>query len=175
MGNSFSGSGSSVKFSYQGTMKNENRKVFAVMKDSTKINGILLNIVLFIMIGLLAILTYWNLYPYDIVDWKIDHYQTTKDVYVVGETLTYRTAFCKKGDYVAQQIRRLQDGVVYLFPDLTSSTQAGCLDFISTSTTVPNVPEGEYFFQVEFVYKVNPIREIHYTMQSNWFMIERAD
>lgn len=136
-----------------------------------RITDWILNILLAGMVSLILAIIYWGLWPYDIIEWKIDHYQTQKQVYTVGEALTYRTAFCKKGDWVAQQIRRLEDGVVYLFPDLTSSTQEGCRDFISTTTIVPNVPSGDYYFEIEFIYHVNPVRDIRYTMRSNRFTI----
>ncbi len=145
-------------------------KILERVKD-IKTSSILLNIILVVVISFVGLIIYWSIRPYDIVQWKIDQYQTTKQEYKVGEVLTYRTAFCKRGNYIAHQMRRLEDGVVYLFPDLSSSTTEGCLDFISTSTTVPNVPTGEYFFEIEFIYKVNPIREVRYTMHSNRFKI----
>ena len=133
------------------------------------------NILLVVTLAVIGLIFYWELYPYEIIDWKIDQFQTIKQSYTVEEPLTYRTAFCKEGDYIATQIRRLEDGVVYLYPDFQSSTREGCYDFVVSSTIVPNVSTGEYIFELELVFKPNPIREIHYTMRSNSFKIVNSN
>lgn len=135
--------------------------------------GAILNFLLVFMIVLVGIILYWGLYPYNVVDYKVDYFEMTKEEYKVGEQLTYRTAFCKHGGYSAITTRVLKDGVSYLFPAQNSTSLEGCYDFISSSTEVPNVPEGQYIFEMTVTYQVNPIRTISYTKESKPFMIVR--
>lgn len=135
----------------------------------------ILNLVLLGMFMSLCLLLYWGFRPYNIVEYNIDNLEMTKDVYTVGEPLTYRTSFCKKGDYGATQIRTLHDGVIYIFPPIESKSKEGCHDFISTSTPTPNVPSGTYTFEIEAVYHPNPLRELSYHISSQEFSIVNDD
>ncbi len=130
-----------------------------------------LNILVGFMLTVVCLILYWSLAPYNIIKYNIDHFEMTKDTYTVGEPLTFRNSFCKQGHYQATQIRRLHDGVIYLYPTITTSTDEGCFDFISSSSDVPNVPSGVYTYEIEIIYRPNPIREIKYTMSSEEFTI----
>lgn len=136
-----------------------------------KWTGTILNLILVGMTAGLCLLLYWGFRPYNIVEYKIDTLEMQKDSYVVGEPLTYRLNFCKKGNYSATQIRTLHDGVIYIFPPIESKTKEGCHNFISTSTPTPNVPSGTYTFETEVVYRPNPLREISYHITSGEFEI----
>lgn len=131
----------------------------------------ILNLLVGLMFTVVLLIAYWSLAPYNIVKYNIDHFEMTKDTYIVGEQLTFRNSFCKKGHYQSTQIRKLKDGVIYLYPSISTSTEEGCYDFISSSSEVPNVPSGVYTYEVEVVYHPNPIREIKYTMESEPFTI----
>jgi hypothetical protein len=136
-----------------------------------KVTSIALNIILVGMIVLIGLIAYWGFRPYNIIEFDVPILQTEKEMYEVGEPLTYRSSFYKKGNYEATIIRSLHDGVVYLFPVIISKTREGSYDFISTTTTVPNVPSGTYIFETEIIYHPNPIREITYNIKSNEFEV----
>ena len=136
-----------------------------------KITGYILNLILAGMIVLIGLTLYWSLKPYNIIEYKIDKFEMQKEVYEVGEPLTYRIAFCKNGEYRGEVIRNIRDGVVYSFPLITSDIPEGCSDFISSSNITPNVPSGVYTFENEIIYQPNPIRTIRYTMSSEPFEI----
>lgn len=136
-----------------------------------KLTSIVLNLILVGIIFSIGLFLYWSLKPYNIIDYKIEKLEMQKKEYVVGEALTYRIVFCKKGNYKGEVIRRLHDGVYYSFPALTSTIKEGCHNFISTSNITPNVPEGEYTFEDEIIYRPNPIKEIRYFIESEPFYI----
>lgn len=136
-----------------------------------KLTGIILNLILLGMVVILGLIVYWSVRKYEIIDYGQGHLQTTKQVYEVGEPLTYRSNFCKTGDYSSTIIRTLRDGVIYLFPVIVSKSEEGCYDFISTTTETPNVPSGTYVFETEVIYKVNPLKEVTYHYKSNEFEI----
>jgi len=146
-----------------------NNEWFKNMED--RFTKITLNTILVVVVLGIMFLLYWSLWPYDIIDYKVDYFEMQKDEYRVGEPLTYRIAFCKKGSYTGTVIRTLKDGVIYIYPEITSRISEGCIDQISTTTIVPNVPTGTYVFRNEVIYKVNPIREISYIMESKPFKI----
>ena len=137
----------------------------------SEINNWILNILLIGLVFVIGLILYWGFRPYDIIEYKIDYFEMTKESYVVGEPLTYRIAFCKTGDYRGEVIRHIKDGVVYSFPLITSNIPEGCNDFISSSSITPNVPSGTYSFENEIVYHPNPIRTIRYKMSSEPFEI----
>lgn len=147
------------------------RKSILVEMGKTRFLDIILNLLLAGMVTTVVLFLFWGFRPYNIIEYKIDKFEMTKDSYVVGERLTYRTAFCKTGHYTAVQIRTIRDGVIYLYPSSTSSVDEGCYDFVASSTEVPNVPSGKYTFMIESIYKPNPLREIKYTMESEPFNI----
>ena len=133
--------------------------------------GLVLNLILLGIVLSMGLLLYWSFRPYNIIEYKVEKFEMQKYEYKVGEPLTYRIAFCKKGNYVGEIIRKLHDGVYYTFSPITSTIQEGCVDFISTSNITPNVPSGEYVFENEVIYRPNPIREIRYYMESEPFYI----
>lgn len=144
--------------------------VFSKTMES-KWTGIVLNLILIGMLSGLFLLLYWGFKPYNIVKYNVDELVMLKNSYEVGEPLTYRSSFCKSGDYSSTIIRTLHDGVIYIFPAISSHTSEGCWDFISTTTPTPNVPTGTYTFETEVIYRPNPLREITYHIKSNEFKI----
>ena len=140
-----------------------------------KLTGIVLNLILIGILVIIALILYWSLRPYNVIEYQVDYFEMQKDEYVVGEPLTYRIAFCKKGNYTGTVIRTLHDGIIYIFPEIISKSPQGCIDQISTTTVVPNVPTGEYVYEDTVIYQVNPIREISYTMKSTPFKIVNND
>lgn len=142
-----------------------------IKMGSSKYFGLVLNFLLAATIIVIGIILYWGLYPYKVVEYKVDYFEMQKNVYYTGEQLTYRTSFCKFGNYSAITTRILKDGVSYLFPAQNSTSLEGCYDFISSSTEVPNVPSGTYTFEMTVTYQVNPIRSVSYTKESKPFEI----
>jgi len=142
-----------------------------------KVKYILTNIVLsilsvFMLVSVLVLL-YWHLKDYRVIDWQIAHYEMQKESYKVGEPLTFRTAFCKSGDYEAKLIYQVEDGVVYGMPIRISGSSEGCRDFIDGTLITPNIPEGNYRLKGIITYRVNPVKEVTYIMYSNTFRIEK--
>jgi len=129
-----------------------------------------LSVFMFVLVG---VLVYWHLKEYNVINWKINYYEMQKEVYKVGEPLTFRTAFCKTGNVEAELIYQIEDGVVYGMPNRVSKSSEGCKDFVDASLVTPNVPSGEYRLKGIITYQVNPVRKISYTMYSNTFRIEK--
>ena len=137
----------------------------------SKWTGIILNLILLGMVATIGLVLYLGFRPYDIIKYNTENLQMVKEEYRVGEPLTYRSDFCKEGDYSSTIIRTLHDGVIYLFPSIESKSEEGCYNFISNTTPTPNVPTGTYIFETEIVYRPNPLREVTYHISSNEFKI----
>jgi hypothetical protein len=136
-----------------------------------KLTSIALNIILVGMIGLIGLIAYWGFRPYNILEYETCDLQTVKESYEVGEVLDFRLQFCKKGNYTATIIRSFHDGVVYMFPALTSKLDEGCYDYYANTTVVPNVQSGTYTYKTQWEYRVNPIRTVTYEFTSNEFRV----
>jgi len=148
----------------------ENKHITTCRELGHRVSTIALNLVLIFLIFIISVFLYWAFKPYNI-RYNDTAFETVKQVYEVGEPLTIRTSFCKEGEYEATIYRSLRDGIVYRFPVIGSSVGEGCHDFISETTEIPNVLSGKYIFQVEVIYKPNPLREIKYTVETNEFEI----
>lgn len=136
-----------------------------------KFNSWALNFLVVVVTGLLALVLYWHLNDYDIIEYNMERIEMVKDEYVVGEPLSYRISFCKEGNLDATVLRFVKDTVVYSYPEIISSIEEGCSDFVSTSTITPNVPSGEYRYENTVIYQVNPLKTVRYTIESEPFKI----
>ena len=125
----------------------------------------------FFILGFIILIMYWLVKNYEVIHWNIAHFEMQKKEYVIGEPLTFRTAFCKTGNYQANSIYRIEDGVKYVLPQQVTKSAEGCKDFISSSFTTPNIVPGVYKITADITYKVNPLKEISYKMESNEFKI----
>lgn len=136
-----------------------------------KLTNFVLNTILLLLVATVALFLFWGLYPYEVIRFNSPTLEMQKNEYVVGEPLTFRTNYCKTGNYQATVVRTIRDGVIYLYPTVTTHSDEGCYDFISTTNGTPNVPTGMYTFQQEIIYHVNPIRDISYTISTGEFKI----
>ena len=141
--------------------------------EKAKFFNWVLSVLSVFMLGFVLLALYWVFRPYNIIEWKIDKYELQKDTYKVGDVLDFRTAFCKVGEYQANIVYHIEDGVTYLMPHQISRSPEGCRDFISNSLVVPDLPAGEYRLVGDISYEVNPFKTVHYRMESDLFNIVR--
>lgn len=141
----------------------------------TRLFSFFLTLLSFGMLLVLVLHGYWLFRDYNVLEWKIEKYEMQKETYLVGEPLTYRTAFCKFGDYESVRVFTIVDGVSYLLPQQLSKADEGCYDFISSTIATPNLPSGKYHIESVIIYHVNPLRTVEYRMGSGEFYIENPN
>ena len=95
-----------------------------------------------------------------------------KDTFYTGETLNYAFDYCKHVNVPVKMYGTWIDTVKIDMPVVEIKSPIGCGSRISSLYKVPKIlPSGKYHFEVELVYQVNPIRQVHVKYRTQDFQI----
>lgn len=127
-------------------------------------------IILFLIFGLMLYAGYLLLYPFNPIDIKNPRRVINPEV-KQGELLFFETEYCKYTSVPAEVSRQFVDGVIYYTEPYTSDVPIGC-HTIAPSIQIPeNLPPGEYSLRITTSYKVNPLRTIMRTGETENFLV----
>lgn len=127
-------------------------------------------IIIAIYLGL-SLLAFWGFYPYKYVDIQTIEIPSPQ---TLGQPLHYTVSYCKHQDTVDLVTRQLisKDGTIFL-PDITTNNPMGCVVKAGRTLEYPSyTPKGTYVYRVSLRYRVNPIRDIIITKESNQFELK---
>ena len=133
---------------------------------------------MFVVISLLCyglVVSYWMLYPYNVID--VDHItiQNKDKVVKQGGVLIYEIQYTKYLDIVGTVHRKLVNTYTITYSDAVGMSPVGSA---TTNTHLP-VPAyatpGKYHLLWRVTHKVNPMREIVETVFSDEFEIVAGD
>lgn len=151
------------------------RNIMAELGRS-KYTSWILNLMCIMMVAGLGILLYWNYADYEILEPRVGNYQLDKDVYEQGETLRIKFVICKNRDLRERVVGRFIDGVIFSVPENQSNFEPICYDTYLTGISIPTtLPAGDYIYEEQVFYQVNPIREIHYTFSTPRFTVVNGE
>lgn len=137
-----------------------------------KLNGWILNILLVVVLFLVGVILYWQIYPYNILEAKEGNYTLDKTVYKQGEDFDIHFKICKNMEIDEDVYGKFIDGVIYSIPENSSDFEVGCYDTYISSVSIPdNLPAGSYVYEETIIYRVNPIRNITYTFTTEQFEV----
>lgn len=129
-------------------------------------------VTLLLAVCLVLYFCYLLFWPVKVIDFLEGNYVTTKMQYQVGEPFTYRLHYKKYINSHCTFIRSFCDGILYQLPSVDSCNPIGEHDFINKSLIIPEaLPPGVYSLQSILIYKVNPFRNIKYTLETNKFEV----
>jgi hypothetical protein len=95
-----------------------------------------------------------------------------KDVFYIGQPITFYLDYCKNTDASATVNYTLIDGVSYSLPAVETSRPQGCFKGVITSgLLIPNLPSGEYYLAWKATYRMNPLRTFVEEFKTNKFKI----
>ena len=127
---------------------------------------------IFFFLGFILMLhyIYQLVQPYKPINIKT--FQTVKDTYKKGESLTINVDYCKYEDVRAEVYPELVDGRRYFYADYFSNFPIGCSKIILSQWIIPfEVPEGNYIFKVTTKVEVNPYKTIIQEFETNKFSV----
>jgi len=130
---------------------------------------------IFAAFGLLVTFFYWLLFPYKplVVNKNPSVYPSEVRA---GDILFLELDYCKNMDLPVTIRRRFIDGLVYSLPEITTAeNKTGCRVQKILLDAPEKLPEGEYRLDTDFVYKVNPIREVTVHAESEKFTVIGGD
>lgn len=138
--------------------------------DRTKL---MIHIMFTIVMGILALLVYWALRPYEV-------YYNVQQPYDVlnsepiknGDAVLVRQVYCKGTDSPAKITIILEDGYYETLRLIESRVEPGCYDRTSQSAVIPPTAHpGRYRLRYRFEVRVNPIRTETYVIVTDYFEV----
>lgn len=133
----------------------------------------LVTVVVFNIIILISV--YWLIYPYKPIEFNnlphkiVNENKTVKS----GGYLIYNTEYCKYSDLIPLVTKHYVDGFLYTVPQEVASFKGKGCGKTQVQIYVPKaLPKGEYYIEIKYRYKVNPIRDIDITTKTEKFIVE---
>jgi len=120
-------------------------------------------IIALIVVGLLV-------WPYKIISMEQPHKGLTP-VVKAGEDVRYEVTFCKHSDIIGDIDIQLVDDVIYNIVPSKASNLMGCKDTVGYKTIPKSIPDGTYYLRFTITYKVNPLRTITETYETEKFQV----
>jgi len=120
---------------------------------------------------LMSLVIFWMVYPYKTTDFKTPFPIQTKEV-KRGGYVFYTVDYCKYTDLLPEISKTFVDGVLYTIPPaLGASNPTGChSQLIQTYVPKALVP-GTYVIQINYKYKLNPLRVIEVKTETEPFIV----
>ena len=98
---------------------------------------------LFVALGMLLLVLYWSLYPYNPLTINKSPLAVSKSVVKAGDGLVYTLDYCKNDDLPVTITNEFVDGIVFTTQDLSASNKKGC-NIINVLIEVPkSLPSGK--------------------------------
>lgn len=110
-------------------------------------------------------------YPYRTFELQTDKLEVVNKEVMPGEKLYYKSYFCKYTNKPAIVSRTLVNDYLIHYSTFYSNYPEGCHN-ITIGIDIPtSASPGDYFVRVVLEYKVNPLRHIQVTLESEPFVI----
>lgn len=130
------------------------------------------SLIVFVLISVVAVMTFWSVYPYKVIEFKDEVYPIHTKTVERGGTLVYEVNACKYTSLSPSITKYFVDGVVYETPKVYGVVDPGCRKTDVAMYVPLALPLGEYKVKLIIHYKVNPIRTVEFTNYTETFTIE---
>ena len=124
-----------------------------------------------IAFGLIVLVTYWLVYPYNILTFTEGNGTFIETTIKRGDFLRMHQNSCKTIDISSMINRQFVDGVIYQVPTVRANRPMGCTQNIEYIYIPDSLPYGEYYIQTFITFQPNPLRTINYTVRTEMFKV----
>jgi hypothetical protein len=122
--------------------------------------------------AILITLFFWTLYPYKPLVINNRPLPIEQKEIEMHETINYTLDYCKNMNIPVTIRRKLKDGIIFTLPEITTGVNTiGCRVETYALEVPHSLPAGEYIMIIEYVYQVNPIREVVVTTHTEKFEV----
>lgn len=134
-------------------------------------------VILVSAIAVVVVAGFLALMPVEVIKPNVQPYKVITKEVKQGDTLIYEVDSCKFKSVPARITRRFvsSDGARYPQPTEDSNVVAGCGKTRTTLSVPFNMPEGEWYLDLEVAYKVNPLRTEYYNFKTDKFVIIESE
>jgi hypothetical protein len=124
---------------------------------------------------ILLIVGFWMVYPYRTIEFKGDKFPIVDKIATQGGKLRFVSDYCRYTSEPVEITRSFVNGIVLSTPITTSLIKnilpSGCHKKTISIPVPPELPIGKMHLRNLYVIKVNPIRTISFTRESEEFNI----
>jgi hypothetical protein len=113
--------------------------------------------------------TVWLTYPYKPAEFK--SVTILSPQVKQGGELHYIVNYCKYTQIPAQVVRAFINDIVYTTDSITTNNPIGCRSSQSVIVVPQELSKGVYYLRQTWIYKVNPVREVIITTNSDSFEV----
>ena len=117
------------------------------------------------------IVSYWLLAPYTVVTFGGENTKLVETTVKSGGYLHIKQDYCKHSPIPARVSCEFIDGLTYTVPVFNSDREVGCAQRIEYKYIPKALPSGNFKMSCVYSYKVNPIRTVEYTLETDFFTI----
>lgn len=119
---------------------------------------------------LMGLIIYWLFYPYKPVAFTSKFVEYPAEV-KQGDYIYYSFNYCKYTDREPQVKREFINGIIFQSADTRAKVETGCGKAIVKQKIPEELPAGTYVFRTTVTYKMNPVRSVTYSNQTNSFKV----
>jgi hypothetical protein len=125
-----------------------------------------------IAIIIILIVGFWSFYPYKPIVFNNIPFTVDQQVVKPGEILTYNVDYCKYMNINPIVTRYMTDGVYYMLSSNPAVNKAKGCGRVKIQIVVPQtIMPDTYYLKLDYIYKVNPIREISVQATTEGFVV----
>jgi hypothetical protein len=134
-----------------------------------KFINLLIGILILTAEALLLYAGYFLFYPFEPVIFNHDRFAVVTKEVKRGGSLIYTADVCKNMEIATEVSRSFNNEITYLLPVTISTKPKGC-DITKVAIPIPKeLPAGHYFLRTRFTYKINALRTITVTHDTEGF------
>jgi hypothetical protein len=98
---------------------------------------------------------------------------TDKQTYLKSDPIAIKWDYCKGVNTVSDVSITLTDGIIYFLPSIQSNRSIGCYNDFSVVSKIPDaIPVGDYKLNGVIHFRINPVKNIDYKVESTVFYIK---
>lgn len=128
-------------------------------------------LILMLGFGTLFLFAYWQFADYKPIVFNNIPFPVSKTQFKNGDTLSYTVDYCKHIAMDSLVTREFVNQVVYVTPSIFSNVPLGCNRVVAEIVIPESLYDGTYQLKIHYAYKVNPIRTVTVTAESQTFEI----
>ena len=122
-------------------------------------------------LGLIGVVAYWLIYPYEPITFTQPHVVLNKEV-ARGEHVLYRVDYCKNVNSIPIVTKTFVDSILYAVPEIVATEKfIGCGSQVVSMYVPKALLTGEFYIEIVYHYQVNPIRTIDVVSKTERFTI----
>lgn len=124
--------------------------------------------------GLSILVIFWSIQPFSPIITLETPITIKNNPVQMGEDLVIEYRYCKNSNVDSGVVARyIEDAGIYWLPEIRTNVAPGCKDLVVPIELPRNLAPGEYTYNAEITYEVNPIKKTTYYFKSEPFNLER--